>query len=471
MTGFQDSIKSEFAQLDLREVLQSSPEVLLGVSADAAALLRDLRLVRIFDLAMSGPFRTAAGVREAAQQPDSVVGRFGRLPSDVVDDAHRDTPPHDLLDAGPHVLATIGAATATRLREVLGISTVRELALWPPFVTARRLVDEALGATVPADEEAPPELVPRFGGHATDRVFYRSVVLIDAPGKAELDLGSSGPVDLTATSPGFTAPAQGAVLTYSQSWYPVAVTLGNLLYSLPLAPGESTRIAVIDYTRRTRSGSEEEIAQTEDLSNTLVQSRSISEVAQAVATELQSGASESTTSSHTESIGLAAGGFVSPVLFGGAAGASRTASTATSFTTSKGERDLSAKNQQKISSSTQQSAFVQRNRKAAVVTEASQEERESLSTRSVTNYNHMHALSVQYYEVVQVYRTEVRTERAERALFVPMQQLTFDEAMIARYRGALFRAALSDRVRQLLVTAAGSVAASLELRPAYRFVD
>ncbi|MGD9991636.1 hypothetical protein, partial [Pseudonocardia sp.] len=289
MTGFQDAIKSEFAQLDLREVLQSSPEVLLGVSADAAALLRDLRLVRIFDLAMSGPFQTAAGVREAAQQPDSVVGRFGRLPSDVVDDAHRDTPPHDLLDAGPEVLATVGAPTATRLREVLGIRTVRELALWPPYVTARRLVDEALSDTVSADEEAPPELVPRFGGHATDRVFYRSVVLIDAPGKAELDLGSSGPVDLTATSPGFTAPAQGAVLTYSQSWYPVAVTLGSLLYSLPLAPGESTRIAVIDYTRRTRGSSEEEIGQTEDLSNTLVQSRSISEVAQAVATELQRG--------------------------------------------------------------------------------------------------------------------------------------------------------------------------------------
>ena len=52
--------ESEFAQLDLREVLRSSPDVLLGVSADAAALLRDLRLVRIFDLAMSGGRRRRA---------------------------------------------------------------------------------------------------------------------------------------------------------------------------------------------------------------------------------------------------------------------------------------------------------------------------------------------------------------------------------------------------------------------------
>ena len=75
--------------------------------------------------------------------------------------------------------------------------------------------------------------------------------------------------------------------------------------------------------------------------------------------------------------------------------------------------------------------------------EVSQTESESVSTRAVTNYNHMHAMSVQYYEIVQVYRVAVALERAEKCLFIPMALVDFRKAdVVKRFRGALAAAAI-----------------------------
>jgi TusE/DsrC/DsvC family sulfur relay protein len=63
------------------------------------------------------------------------------------------------------------------------------------------------------------------------------------------------------------------------------VTLGQLLHSTSLAPGESTRVAVIDWTRASRAGETEQITEVDDLTNDQSHNRSISEVTKAVATE------------------------------------------------------------------------------------------------------------------------------------------------------------------------------------------
>ena len=99
-----------------------------------------------------------------------------------------------------------------------------------------------------------------------------------------------------------------------------------------------------------------------------------------------------------------------------------------------------------------------RNRRASVVREVSQSEHEQISTRVVTNYNHMHALSVHYYEVVQAFRTTTQLERAERCLFVPMQLVDFsDAALINRWRLVLATAALTERTRRQLTVEYGVV--------------
>ena len=128
--------------------------------------------------------------------------------------------------------------------------------------------------------------------------------------------------------------------------------------------------------------------------------RSISEVTQAVAREAQSGFSKTSSQSSSFEAGLAAGGMLGNFLLGGSAGYGGNSTQATSFATSRsGRRNISATMLQDITDSTQQNANAARNRRASIVKEVSQAESEKVSTRVVTNYNHMHALSIQYYEV------------------------------------------------------------------------
>ena len=104
-----------------------------------------------------------------------------------------------------------------------------------------------------------------------------------------------------------------------------------------------------------------------------------------------------------------------------------------------------------------------RNRRATTVQEVSDSESEQISTRIVANYNHMHALTVQYWEVVQTYRVQVELERYTRALFVPLEPLDFDDdTVIDRFRFVMARVALTRPTREQLLERP----AVTELRPA-----
>jgi hypothetical protein len=75
---YQVHIKTEFVELELREILQSRPGVLLGVSTDAEGTLEAIAVTTVYDLALARPFRDAAHVVEAATDPTSVVGASGK---------------------------------------------------------------------------------------------------------------------------------------------------------------------------------------------------------------------------------------------------------------------------------------------------------------------------------------------------------------------------------------------------------
>ena len=83
---------------------------------------------------------------------------------------------------------------------------------------------------------------------------------------------------------------------------------------------------------------------------------------------------------------------------------------------------------QRVNDRTEQHATSVRNRRASSVREVSETEHNDVSTRIVANYNHMHALSIQYYEVVQVYRVSVQLNKFERTIFLPFQLIDFTAA-------------------------------------------
>ncbi|MEV7225953.1 hypothetical protein AB0M79_02870 [Polymorphospora sp. NPDC051019] len=309
-------------------------------------------------------------------------------------------------------------------------------------------------ATTPAtnaalDGPTPKDLLPVSGGHPVEIVRYQTVVLTDIPG-AKPSRKLTGAIDLGEEGlPFYDRPAEGMIVTTEQTWAVEGVTLGRLLHSLALAPGESTKVAVIDWERRTVGTGTEKTAESDVLTSRTDQDRSINELANAVAREEQHGSAQMSQFSDSKSMGANVGVAFSSGGLGASLSKSTNAGVATSVARSTGQREVAAEAVQRIDARTQQLATSARSRHMTVVRETSQSEKEHVLTRVVTNYNHMHALSVQYYEVVQVYKVTTKPTKLERCLFIPLQELTFTQSILQRYKEVLAAVAPTDWAKKI----------------------
>jgi hypothetical protein len=459
MASTAELVKTAQSARAASEILRAKVSVLAGVTPAMDSALAGIDVKTVFDLAASRVFAAAARLVDAERNPSSVDVRLDAVPADAVE-RPADVPVAKLAGQSIAILKRIGAGRAAALATALDTATVRDLALWPPYLAAKEILAEAFfpEALSGFDRDAPADLLPRTGAFPTERLFYRTLLIDAAPpgpqGTTPTPIEQSDAIDVLPAilSPtGFQRLATGALLTFSQSWFAQGLTLGQLLHSTSLAPGESTRLAMVDWTRRSRASANEDISEAEQLSNTSVHARALSEVTSGTARDFQAGTSTASVTSTTSQSGSGFGFEIGPLGFGGSSGGSTTTTEAMSATSSFGARSLSAQFAQNINDRSQQHASSVRNRRASIVREVSQEEHEAISTRVVTNYNHMHALSVQYYEVVQAFRVTSQLERAERCLFVPLKLVNFrDPAIVERHRLVLARAALTPTVARQL---------------------
>ncbi len=458
MAAVSELVKSPFASQASDRLLGQAVSSLLGVSAAAERTLADVLSVRtVFDLAASQLFKSVSQAVASALAKDP-AGAVATASAEVFDASLVGSA--GLGAAGLAALRAVGPARAAQVGAALGLSTLRELALWPPYRAARAILADAYLPEQRAgfDPQAPHDLVPGMGEHPSERVYYRTL-LIDNAGNLTgatdaLAIESAGAVDIQGAIVAdtvFQRMATGALLTFSQSWHAQGLSLGQLLHSLSLAPGESTRMAMVDWSRRSRGNRDEALSETEALSNTQQHNRAVSEVTDATASELQGGSSSTVTDSNTKQGGAGAGldlGFAS---LGASASIANTQTDTMAATSSFGARDLAASFAQRINDSSQQNASSARDRRASVVQEVSQSEHETLTTRVVTNYNHMHTLNVQYFEVVQAFRVTSQLERSERCIFVPLKLLDFRQPeVVDRWRAVLQTHALTADAAQAL---------------------
>ena len=431
--AYQDGLKQSQSNLDPVAALRAPVNVLLGVSDPVSDVLGTLGLKTVLDLASSHLFIQAAAVSAAARGEDVSIAPLGAVPGGIVVDGG----PSDittLVAADISVLRDLAPATASSLKQNLQLDTVGDLGRWAPFLAARNILNAATGAA--PDSEIGSELVPRLGDYPTERRFYTTLVMDQVVSSNPTDLATAGPLSLEPTFTadfGFSTPAIGARLTFEQAWFAQGFTLGSLLHSLALAPGESTRVAMLDWSRRTAAATSESISETEQLSNITTHNRAVSEIQDAVAREAQRGFSHTESTGTTEEGGAGLGLAIGPVVFGAAGGAAQTTTTADSVSSSTGSRTLEASMSQKVMDATQQAASSSRNRRASVVQEVSEDEYAGSTTRIVANYNHMHALTVQYYEVVELFRVNIALSEAEQCLFVPMKLLNFTNYTMLDY--------------------------------------
>jgi hypothetical protein len=133
----------------------------------------------------------------------------------------------------------------------------------------------------------------------------------------------------------------GHVLEYTSEWFAVGHSLGQLMYTLPLAPGEVVKMAVVDWSRSTTAGRTEDTGLTESLVHDQVRDRTLTESVHAVLDEWQRGGSIMGGTASSAGAGLSEGGMVS-------AGVGLTNVLGGAYTTSSGTRDLSAQTTQQI---------------------------------------------------------------------------------------------------------------------------
>src|SRR5262249_40226390 len=150
---------------------------------------------------------------------------------------------------------------ATSLKQALQVDVVGDLGRWAPYRAAREILADVVAGFNHSDAEA-TELVPLLGQYPTESRFYSTIVLDQVERQDTVELTTAGAIDLTpalSADFGFSIPAIGARLTFQQSWFAQGFALGNLLHSLALAPGESTRVAMLDWSRRASTATSESI--------------------------------------------------------------------------------------------------------------------------------------------------------------------------------------------------------------------
>jgi hypothetical protein len=91
---------------------------------------------------------------------------------------------------------------------------------------------------------------------------------------------------------------------------------------------------------------------------------------------------------------------------------------------------------QRLNDSFSQASSAQRELNSTVVIQARQEETESIQTRTFSNYNHSHTLTVLYYEVLRHFRVTVEWMRRRPAVLlqIPARITDFDTKALLGYR-------------------------------------
>lgn len=226
----------------------------------------------------------------------------------------------------------------------------------------------------------------------------------------------------------------GEYLEFEQTWHALGHSLGEIKYSLPLAPGEAVRLAVVDFSRTDDISRDDKVGLAERLRHRQSRDRDIDNIVTGTLDESQSGNSSMAGGAidveYKPRDDLSIGG-----TFGGATGVSY----------SQGGRDLAASELQSIHDVILQRSSAYRSLTSSVVIQATQDETSSIGTRIVANMNRGHTLTISYYEVLRhlLVRTVFKSRRA--MILVPVQLLEFTNDLLRRYRSILIQNLLDSR--------------------------
>lgn len=293
-----------------------------------------------------------------------------------------------------------------------------------------------------------------------------------------------------------TSIAHGHIIHIKQIWRADGYSMGDLLYSLPLAPCQKKQIAIFDWGRSESAGRSESLTAEDHLTAHLSRDRDVTDIINTSLSESIKGGSESELYSKSKTSGIgggiggAFGGSVSasmpPEATAAATGIPANVSGAASLGVSGGlaggfgkqvnesnanasawqdsARDLSASSMNNLKDSIMQSASSIRSQRSTVIETISQNETMNVQTEVIANHNHCHSMTMEYFEVLRHFAIEQKVADVQECLFIPLEMSAFNAEKILRWKDELYRALPAQGLKEGIV-------ALEDIKRKYKFAD
>lgn len=221
----------------------------------------------------------------------------------------------------------------------------------------------------------------------------------------------------------------GYVLNLAQVWKYEGLTLGNLLYSLPLAPGEQQRIAVSERVATAAVREAERLDIAEQQHSSLREDASAQAVFDSAFEEHVAASSSYRNEARSSSWGVAGGigAVLGPVAIGLGAGGGGSKATNNGSTRSAldGARSYTSTASEEMHRNVERQAAARRSAQRSSIRLATETDRQAVTTKVITNHNKAHALTIQYWEVLRKFHGTTEVEGATLVCFVPLDLVRF----------------------------------------------
>jgi len=237
--------------------------------------------------------------------------------------------------------------------------------------------------------------------------------------------------------PGSVPKASSLALGYVAKMRTVAIhagmSLGRLIYSLPLAPGEEQRVVVSEQEETLTVRERESLTFSEAQKFEESRDTSFDSTFNTALDEVINGHSDFSTEANSSSFGGAGG--IGGALFGGigalvggvgfSGGRANSDSSGNANSNQNTSRDFLSETHETFSASLERAASVKRKSSRTSVRTARATDRRTATTKFVANRNHCHAMTMQWFEVLRDFSIETRIEGVQLVVFVPMQLIRF----------------------------------------------
>lgn len=250
-----------------------------------------------------------------------------------------------------------------------------------------------------------------------DRIPVEQPVSVDGFRDQLMGLQQDGTFTADETRPMAGTLGLGYTLWLAQQWTFQGLALGNLVYSLPLAPGEQQQVAIFERTDTEAVYESESFTEEEQIQQSALADTSTNATFNSAFNEAVNGSS----SFHTDSSSSSWGG--SLILISGGSGSS--SSDGTTQSSLQGQRNTTQQAAQTTHSAAENQASARRSAARTGMRVATASESQQVTTKTITNHNHTRALTMQYWEVQRLYDVTTTIEGLTMTVLVPLQVVRF----------------------------------------------